>query len=214
MQLAENTVSGWQSVVGDLTAKMQTARDRVEQLRSEKKTLALEAALGGAEAGRKLGKINSTLTTAAFELDDIEQAILQAEAEKRKAEQGEADEAEQARQQKLSTLATETMQHAAEFSRATAQAVKAGRSLRESIRAMLALATAGEQRGPSMLLGTECFERAGQLAGLRDFLSFPPYRGPREHVVPLEDEAAVHLSRWLPKTEAQEEMNGDQRHEE
>src|SRR5579872_357518 len=96
-----NTVEGWGGVIADLAGKRLAASERVQALRSEKKALALEAAMGGAEAQKKLAKANSALTTAAFELDDLEQAILQAEGERKQAEQGAAEIAEKARQEQI-----------------------------------------------------------------------------------------------------------------
>jgi site-specific recombinase XerD len=60
MQLA-NTVDGWSGVLADLAAKRQAARDRTERLRTQKQALALEAAMGGGDARKRLKDINAEL---------------------------------------------------------------------------------------------------------------------------------------------------------
>lgn len=100
MQTIE-TVQGWSGVLADLTAKRQSARDHLEQLRAQKKDLALEAAMGSTDAKRKLDKTNAELNKLAFELDDSDMAIAQAEAQKQQAEAVEATTAEQQRREQI-----------------------------------------------------------------------------------------------------------------
>lgn len=196
MQITENTVNGWSGVIADLTAKRQAAREHLEQLRAQKRDRALEAAMGGGDAKRRLETINAELTKLAFEVDDWDVAVSQAEAEKCKAEAQEAGAAERARQERLSVLATTAIQHSAEFTDALQHAVKAANGVRAAIRNMIALCSPDEQRGPAVLLRAPSFMRAAERVGLRDFLEFAAYAGPQSHVVALEDEAAVHLRRW------------------
>ena len=79
MQLAENTVTGWNGVLADLAQKQQAAKDHLNQLRKQKAELSLEAALGSADAKKKLDRINSELGRLVLEADDFDSAIHQAE---------------------------------------------------------------------------------------------------------------------------------------
>lgn len=95
------TTAGWNSVISDLTAKRQTMLDHLERLRQQKRELALEAAMGGAEARKKLAKVNAELSQTTLELDALESAGAEAESRREEAEQSEAETAEHQRQQRV-----------------------------------------------------------------------------------------------------------------
>jgi chromosome segregation ATPase len=126
----ENTIDDWSGVVADLTAKRQAAHEHLQQLRAQKRELALEAAMGGGEAKKRLERTNAELSKLAFEIDDWDVAIVQAQAEKEQAEKSLAEVAEQARQKELSMLALAAVRHAAEYTASLRQAVKAGAALK------------------------------------------------------------------------------------
>lgn len=155
--------------------------------------------MGGGDAKKRLKEANAELARLAFEVDDWDQAIAQAEAAKGQAEEGEANEAERLRQERLRALADTAMGRASAFTDGLRQAVKAGAALRMVIQNMVAQCSPDEQRAVAILLRSECYQRAAEHAGLKGFIEFPGYRGPRDHVVALEDEVAVHLSHWLPQ---------------
>lgn len=102
MQLQEQTTREWAGVIADLTTKRQAAVDETTRLRDEKKALALEAAMGGGDAQKRLKVVNTELATAALKVDDWDQAVLQAQAQLSQAEEAAAAAREQARQEKIS----------------------------------------------------------------------------------------------------------------
>jgi hypothetical protein len=101
MELQTQTAEQWVGVLADLETKRQAALDHAEQLRAQKRDLALEAAMGSGEAKKQLGKINSEITRLALEGDDFDAAISQAESQLSLARQAEADAAEQERQSQI-----------------------------------------------------------------------------------------------------------------
>jgi hypothetical protein len=74
------------------------------------------------------------------------------------------------------------------------------------IQNMLSRATPQESRGLNQLLGYGAFMRAAEHAGMRAHLEFESYRGLKEHIVPLEEDLAGRLERWL---KGKENTNGD-----
>jgi len=199
MQLtpAENTPGNWGGIIDDLTTKRQAAHRHLEQLRAQKRELALEAAMGGGDAKKRLEKTNAELSKLAFEIDDWDVAITQAQAAKEQAEKSAAEAAERARQEELSVLAATAVRHAAEFSASLRQAVKVGATLKMVIANMLGRATPDERPYLSRLLEAGPFMRAAEHAGLKAHMEFQGYPGPRDHVVALEDALAILLDRWL-----------------
>ena len=98
MQLQERSVEDWSAVIGDLTNKKQAAHEHLEQLRAQKRDLALEASLGSTDARKALKQINEKLSLLALEGDDWDAALAQAQSQKQQAEQAEAANAERERQ--------------------------------------------------------------------------------------------------------------------
>ena len=125
--------------------------------------------------------------------------FIQAEQSRVKAAQAEAETAERVRQEELSTLATAAARHAAEFTAALSQAVKAGAACKMTIQNMLSRATPEESTAWNQLLGSGPYMRAAEHAGLRAHLEFESYRGLKEHVAPLEETLAAYLERWIKK---------------
>jgi hypothetical protein len=54
-----DSAARWESVIADLAARQQGAREHVERRREEKRELTLEAALGSVDAERRLAKVNA-----------------------------------------------------------------------------------------------------------------------------------------------------------
>jgi chromosome segregation ATPase len=206
MLATDNTVTGWSDVIAQLTKQHEQDSKRIAELQAEKRSLALEAAMGNVEARKRLDKLNSTLTTLAFDLDNAQMALSQAQEGKKKAEQAVKDAAEQQRQQELGKLATTAVEAAAEFTRAIASAVHAGREARKVLREMTRLARPNETTNINRLCDTASWERAGEFLGLRECIDFPMYKGPKEHLGPLENEFASLLGRWLPNENGKEQL--------
>jgi len=101
MSLEENTSTEWVLVIADLTANRQTTLQHPEKLRAEKRSLALDAAMGNEEARKRISKIKADLSKLVLECDDFEVAIRNAEQEKQKAQDNANAEAERQRQDQL-----------------------------------------------------------------------------------------------------------------
>ena len=100
-QLVENTPSQWQTVIADLTTKQQAAREHIESLRKQKQELALEAAMGGSDAKKKLDKANGELARLTLESDDWDSAIATARSRLADSQASVAAEAERARRSEI-----------------------------------------------------------------------------------------------------------------
>src|ERR1019366_10069583 len=166
-ETADNTPTRGEGVIADLAAKRQSAREHAERLRAEKQNMALEAAMGGGDARKRLKEINAELARLTLEADDWDSAIAQAEAEKGRAEQSVATERERQRQKKLSVLAATAVGHARDFTKALEEAVKAGAAVKQTIKAMLAVANNQEAPGLDRLLQPGVWMRGAEHAGLR-----------------------------------------------
>jgi hypothetical protein len=197
--LQTHTVEGWSGVIADLSTKQAAAKDHLEQLRKQKQELSLEAALGSADAKKKLDKINSELGRLTLEADDFDSAIRQAETAKSQAATMEATRVEKVRQEKLSTLAATAVGHARDFTKALEEAVQAGAATKQTIKEMLKIASNQEAPALDRLLAPGIFMRGAEHAGLRSHLEFAAYNGERSHVVALEDALSGFLERWLKK---------------
>ncbi len=96
------TVEEWRAIITGLTVKRQAAATHVEALRAEKRDLAPQrSAMGGADAKKKLDRINQELARADLEAEDFHAAIARAEAGERQSKQDAAAEAERTRMAQL-----------------------------------------------------------------------------------------------------------------
>jgi hypothetical protein len=196
MLATDNTVSGWSQVIRDLQAKQATNNSQIEELRATKKSLALEATMGNVEAKKRLDKLNAELNKHAMDADDFVIAVAAATAERNKAVQAEKDTIELQRQAELSKLATSATLAASKFTEAVRNAVSAGREAKATLLEMTRLAKPDEQANIRRLMDTSPYERTGEYLGLRDFIEWRSYTGPKEHLGPLETEFESLLSRW------------------
>jgi len=192
-----NRTRGWSGLIAHLTAKRQSAAEHIEQLRTQKRELALEAAMGSADAKKRLKEINTELARVALDVDDFDMALKQAEAGRGQAEQAAAEAAQREREAEMGKLARQLLKKAAEYTAAAGAMCDAAEGVKTLAHAMIALAKPEEMAGLNRLLEPAPYMRAAEHAGLRDHLEFRPYPGPREHVVALEEELALHLSRWI-----------------
>jgi hypothetical protein len=205
--LQENTVDGWTAVAADLAAKANRYQTEAAELVQARDALALDAELGQDGAARRLQKILGEIASKEAAAQSLRTAIAQAQAHLATARKTEAEAAERQRQEKLSALAARAMRHAAEFTDALRKTIEAGNEAKAVVRAMLALATPGEQPNVDQLLRTGPYMRAAEHAGLKAFVEFQGYPGLREHVVALEGSFKVHLGRWLKGNENGKEQN-------
>jgi hypothetical protein len=199
-----NTVPRWESVIAELTTKQQSARQHVEQLQEQKRDLALEAAMGGADARKKLDKANAELARLTLESDDWDAAIAQAQNWLADAREAEVAEAEQERRSEMRTLASAALRHAAEFDVCLRQASNAGAALKLAIQNALARATPDERRNLDRLLEAGPYMRAAEYAGLRAHLEFQAYPGLKAHITSLEETVPLFIGNWLTSDRTEE----------
>ena len=109
---ASKEVSRWQGVIRDLNQKCETAGSRVNSLVNRKSSLALRAHTGDEKARKKLAARNVELLTERQGLDDLEEAVRQAEAELVRAQEVLAIEKEAECLRVLARLATERIKAA------------------------------------------------------------------------------------------------------
>jgi hypothetical protein len=207
---AENTSQRWESVIKDLTGRQRAISDHTERLRAQKRDLVLDAALGSADAKKKLEKINAELTRSAFEVDEWNEAIVQAQVQLEAAGKAEAEAAIRARHKELAALALVAVHHARTYTAALKQAATAADVLKRVVENMKSVAAPEERQGLDHLLGTGPFMRAAEYAGLRHHIEFAAYPGPQSHVGAMEDELTAHLERWLTSADQKEDSNGNQ----
>lgn len=110
---ATKEVARWRGTIADLNKKLETAEGRVDSLVKRKSSLALKAHTGDEKARKKLAARNAELLTERQGLEDLEEAVAQAEAELVKAEEALAVEQEAERLRVLARLATERVKAAA-----------------------------------------------------------------------------------------------------
>ena len=123
---ASKEVARWRGTIADLNRKREAAGGRVDSLVKRKSSLALKAHTGDEKARKKLAARNVELLTERQGLEDLEEAVAQAEAELAKAMDALAVEQEAERLRVLARLATERIKVAAlvdQTARALAQAL-------------------------------------------------------------------------------------------
>ncbi len=107
MDNASKKVKGWRNTIGDLNKQAEVKQARIEKLKERKSSLTLAACTGGTKAQEELVAINADLLIERQGLEDIEEAVAQAEAELAKADEALAIEQEAERLRVLAALATE-----------------------------------------------------------------------------------------------------------
>ena len=109
---ASQEMSRWRDTIADLNKKHGTAEGRVERLKRRKSPLTLAACTGDEKARAKLGALNGQLLAERQGLEDLEEAVAQAEAELAKAQEVLAIEKEAECLRVLARLATERIKAA------------------------------------------------------------------------------------------------------
>ena len=110
---ATKEVARWRNTIGDLNKKREAAADRIEKLQKRKSPLTLKAHMGNEKASERLAALNVQLLSERQGLEDLEEAVRQAEAELAKAQDALTVEQEAERLRLLSRLATERVKAAA-----------------------------------------------------------------------------------------------------
>ena len=109
---ASQEISHWRETIVGLNKKRGTVEGRIERLKRRKSPLTLEACPGDEKARAKLGAINGQLLAERQGLEDLEEAVAQAEAELAKADEALAVEVDAERLRLLSQLATDRIKAA------------------------------------------------------------------------------------------------------
>ena len=190
------TAGGWDSILADLSRRRKEAEGHISSLRLRKSALSLEAALGSVEAKRELTKINTELTRASFEMDDLEQAVLRAQERKRDTAQAEAAEAERQRQSQVGAHMRAYMEHVAEIDRAMCILVERFAAARTALDAAHDLMTPDELRPAQQLRSLGPATRAAVYWGLGAHLSLE--RGILEsHKQSLSNFTRPYVEEWV-----------------
>jgi hypothetical protein len=72
LQLQDNSVDGWAAVIKDLTSKRQSLLQALEQLRAQKRDLALEASMGSDSAEKQSAKLSAEIATMSLQVDEYQ----------------------------------------------------------------------------------------------------------------------------------------------
>jgi hypothetical protein len=194
----QRSVSEWESVLRDLEARRAAAHGHQAELRERKADISLQASLGDESARKELKEINKSLASMMGEADDYDSALTEANARLKQAQADAADKAERERMAAMSVIARKVLNHAAVFTGELRSAVESARAVKAATAEMIRLATPEERSGLDRILRPEPYMRCAEFAGLRDgILEFVMYPGPKAHIVALEEELSVYLSRWL-----------------
>ncbi len=110
---ASKEVARWRDIIADLNLKREAAEGRVNSLVNRKSSLALKAHTGDEKARKKLAARNAELLTDRQGLEDLAEAVRQAEAELAGAQEALAVEQEAERLRVLSGLAMERVKASA-----------------------------------------------------------------------------------------------------
>lgn len=205
----------WQAEIDGLRAKQAANLARVEELRSTKRSLVLEAAMGGAEAKRRLDRTNADLTAASFAADDLGLAIAEAEDQKAAATAAEDAEAERQRMEQCRKLAAQAVEVSSGYSKALDAAVTAARSVKRLIFQMGELTTdLTTRQGLDRLLGGVAqnpFELNAIHSGLKEFVSLRGEPAHSDRHVRLEESLAYALEHWLKAEESRASLSAEDR---
>jgi hypothetical protein len=195
-ETAENTPARWEGILADLAVKRQAARDHAEQLRAQKQELALEAALGGGDARKRLEKINGELAKLALEGDDWSAAITQAEQAKRQAECAEAEAAECDRREQIGAALKHYLAEVREIDVGFAMLAAHFAAAKQSLDMAEGLMTGTEGQPLQQLRSKWGATLAAAFAGLGKYIELGPASMHTQHRQPLAQFAASFTDRW------------------
>ncbi len=115
MNKLDKEVAHWRETIANLTGQREKAAKRVDGLREKKRPLALGAHTGDETARGKLEALNAELLAAMQDLEDVDEAVRQAEAKLADSETAVAVAREAQRLRKLSALADQRVDVAAKI---------------------------------------------------------------------------------------------------
>lgn len=199
MQLAEivtNPSAKWAEVIADLAAKRQAAREHTERLRAQKQELALEAAMGGTDAKKRLATINTELAKLSLESGDWDAAIAQAETAKVNAERAEAERAARDRHRQIGGHLEAYRAEVREIDAGLAALVERFQSAKQALDAAEALMIGTESAPIQQLRTTFGPTLAAAHAGLGRFIELGSASQHIRHRQPLSQFAAAFTDRW------------------
>jgi chromosome segregation ATPase len=197
MHLAEHTTQDWNNVLADLAAKRQRARDHTDRLRTQKQELALESAMGGGDAKKRLKEINAELAKLTLEGDDFDAALRQAEGAKVKAQRAEAEAAERDRRAKIGESMRAYRDQVLKIDGALAALVEHFTAATANLDAAEALMTATESQYIRQLRTVFGPTLAASRFGLGRFIELGPTARHIQDRQPLEEYARPRISGWV-----------------
>src|ERR1017187_3112951 len=196
-ETVENTPAKWEAVIADLAAKRQAARDHTERLRTQKQELALEAAMGGTDARKRLAAINAELAKLTLEADDWDSAITQAEHAKLQAERAESEAADRDRHQQIGAHLEAYLAEVREIDSGIAALVERFQSAKQALDAAEALMVGTEAApiqqlrttfGPTLAAAHAGLGRHGELGSASQHI---------RHRQPLSQFVLPFTDRWM-----------------
>ena len=202
MQLQERSVEDWSAVIGDLTNKKQAAHEHLEQLRAQKRDLALEASLGSTDARKALKQINEKLSLLALEGDDWDAALAQAQSQKQQAEQAEAANAERERQEQITVNLEQYVAEVRKIDALMQELATRFGAARRALEFAEEKMDAMERRPVQQLKTTFGPTAAAAYFGLGNFLSLGSESSYPQHRKPLAQFVSGFVDRWVAKSES------------
>lgn len=115
MPSSDKDIARWRETIADLNGKRESAAKRVDDLKDKKKPLTLGAHTGDTKAREKLDVLNAEILAATQGLEDVDEAIGQAEAKLADAERAIVEAREVERLSTLSALADRRVDVAAKI---------------------------------------------------------------------------------------------------
>ena len=103
--MTDKQITRWSKTITDLTASREQKARQIDELKAKKRPLTLSAHTGDAKARAKLDKLNTVLLAAMQDLEDLDEAVSQAQAKLADAERALAEKKEAERLRRLSALA-------------------------------------------------------------------------------------------------------------
>jgi len=122
-----------EKLLGELRAKQQSHSARCEHLREQKNALLLEAHGGDADARKQVDRLNAELTKLALEVDDLLEAVAQAEGALKDALRRESEMIARMRMQDVAAKVPEVLDAARQYSAGLDAAVAGARKVKRLI---------------------------------------------------------------------------------
>jgi chromosome segregation ATPase len=199
MQLQENTPAQWATVIADLAAKRQSTLAHLEELCQEKKSLALDAAMGNEEARKRLQKVNAEIHKLAMDVDDFEVALSNANGEKQKAQATANAKEERQRQEELRDSVRLYFEEVKKIDQALKQLAARFQSARVALQSADSQMTPEERTPIQQLYTLFGSTLAASFHGLGEYIELGRSAGVNPiHRQPLWKYVYSFVDRWIP----------------